>query len=268
MSSIYDKPKKPQKKHRFSIFRILSSFFIFGVACSLILLIWCARSFPDLSSLNNHIRRPSVIVQSEDGEVIGTFGDLHEDTVSVEDLPPHVVNALMAVEDRRFFYHFGVDFLGLIRAVYINYKAGRVVQGGSTLTQQLAKNILMTQGSFSTQDRSFERKIQEALLAFWLEYRFTKNQILKLYLNRVYFGTGTFGIDAAARRYFDKPARELSVFESAVLAGLLKAPSRYSPAKNAKRATERATVVLKAMVEAGFLKDYKEWPSKLELVLK
>lgn len=250
--------KKNKKPRKFSIVRLFVSLLFLGLFCVLGVVVWCARTFPDLAHLNNNVRRPSVTVQSEDGEVIGTFGDLHEDTVSAEDLPQHVIHALMAVEDRRFFYHFGVDVLGLARAFFTNYQAGRIVQGGSTVTQQLAKNILTTQGTFSVQDRSLERKIQEALLALWLESRFSKMQILTLYLNRVYFGAGTFGIDAASRRYFDKSAKELSVFEAAVLAGLLKAPSRYSPSKNIKRATDRATVVLKTMVEAGFLKDYKD----------
>lgn len=256
------KPHHLRKKRSFSFLRFLLSLSLVGLIAGGGLILWFARSFPHLVSLENQTRRPSIIIQSEDGENLASLGDLHEDIVQAEDLPLHVSQALMAVEDRRFFYHFGVDVIGLARAFYANFRAGRVVQGGSTLTQQLAKNILMSQGIFSVNDRSIERKIQEALLALWLECRFTKNQILTLYLNRVYFGTATFGVDAAARRYFDKPAKELSVFESAVLAGLLKAPSRYSPASNPKRATERAVVVLKAMVEAGFIKSYEEHLAK------
>jgi penicillin-binding protein 1A len=161
----------------------------------------------------------------------------------------------MAVEDRRFYYHFGVDIIGLARAAYENYRANRVVQGGSTVTQQLAKNLLFTEGSFTVSDRSFKRKILEVFLAVWLEWKFSKDDILTMYLNRVYLGAGTFGIEAAAQRYFNKSARDLTVFEAAVIAGLLKAPSRFSPSSNPEKAKERAKTVLQLMQEAGFIKN-------------
>lgn len=227
-----------------------------GIALTLVIL-WFAQDLPDLGSLSVQSRKPSVIVQTHDGTVLGTYGDLYEDMVPVSELPPYVPQALMAVEDRRFEYHFGVDFIGLIRAAYTNYKAQRVVQGGSTLTQQLAKNILQTHGLFSIQDRSMKRKIQEVLLALWLEWKFTKPQIMTMYLNRVYLGSATYGIDAAARTYFNKSARNLTVFEAAVIAGLLKAPSSYTPSKNPKKSIERATTVLRLMQEAGYIKEYE-----------
>ena len=228
---------------------------IWGMIAAGLVVLWFSHDLPDLKNLQASSRRPSVTIQTEDGIILATYGDLYEDVVKVQDLPPYVPQALMAVEDRRFYHHFGVDFIGLARAAYKNYRAHRVVQGGSTLTQQLAKNILFTQGSFSVNDRSYKRKIQEVLLAVWLEWKFTKEQILTMYLNRVYFGSGTYGIDAAARRYFNKSAQNLSVFEAAVIAGLLKAPSKYSPAQHPKRAQARAKLVLDLMVEAGFLKD-------------
>ncbi len=153
----------------------------------------------------------------------------------------------MAVEDRRFYRHWGIDLRGLARAVWVNLRVGEVVQGGSTITQQLAKVL------FLTPERTFKRKVQEALLALWLERKFTKDEILSLYLNRVYLGSGTYGVDAAARRYFDKAASEVSLYEAAQLAGLLKAPSRYNPVSDYQRAGERTRVVLNAMVEAGFI---------------
>ncbi|WP_165380334.1 transglycosylase domain-containing protein [Candidatus Finniella inopinata] len=232
---------------------------IWGVIVLGLLILWFSHDLPDLKNIQINSRKPSVTVQSYDGAILGTYGDLYEDMVQVHDLPPYVPQALMAVEDRRFYHHFGVDIIGLIRATYANYRAKRVVQGGSTLTQQLAKNILFTQGTYNINDRSYKRKIQEVLLAIWLELKFSKDQILTLYLNRVYFGSGTYGVDAAARRYFNKSARNLTVFEAAVVAGLLKAPSKYSPAQHPKRAKERAKVVLELMVGAGFIRDYQSY---------
>ena len=258
------KGKDPKRKKRGPsflgrLFRTLLVLGIWGVIAGTLVVVWFSHDLPDLKNLQSNVRKPSVVVQSFDGTVIATYGDLYEDVVRVQDLPPYVPQALMAVEDRRFYSHFGVDFIGLIRAAYENYRAKRVVQGGSTLTQQLAKNILFTEGSFSVDDRSYKRKVQEVLLAVWLEWKFTKDQILTMYLNRVYFGAGTYGIDAAARKYFNKSARNLSVFEAAVIAGLLKAPSKYSPAHHPERAIKRAKVVLGLMQEAGFVRDFDSY---------
>lgn len=221
--------------------------------------LWFSYDLPDVNRLAMTTRKASVTIQARDGTIINTYGDLYEDMVKANELPPYVTQALMAIEDRRFYHHFGVDFIGLVRAAYTNYRAKRVVQGGSTLTQQLAKNFLLTQGLYDVNDRSLRRKIQEVIMAVWLEWKFTKDQILTMYLNRVYFGAGTFGIEAASRKYFSKPARQLSVYESAVIAGLLKAPSRYSPANNPQKARERATIVLKQMVDAGYIRSSEEY---------
>ena len=154
---------------------------------------------------------------------------------------------MIATEDRRFYHHCGVDPIGLVRAAYANLRAGHVVQGGSTITQQLAKNL------FLTPDRTLKRKIQEALLALWLEHKFTKDELLEIYLNRVYLGAGTYGVDAAAHRYFDKSARQVTLYEAAAIAGLLKAPTRFSPARDLGQAQKRTEQVLANMVEAGYL---------------
>jgi penicillin-binding protein 1A len=213
---------------------------------------------PDLQNLKTEIRNPAVTIQTYDGKIIGSYGDLYEDVISVSELPKHVIAAFMAVEDKRFFQHFGIDFIGFTRAAYRNYISGKVVQGGSTITQQLAKNILIGEGVVTHYDRSISRKIKELLLAMWLEYKFTKSDILMMYLNRVYFGAGTYGIDAASRKYFNKSAKDLSIFESAILAGLLKAPSKYSPSNHPNYAHERAMIVLKAMEEQGFIKNAED----------
>jgi penicillin-binding protein 1A len=167
--------------------------------------------------------------------------------VRLADLPLHTPKAVLAVEDRNFYHHVGVNPFAVARALFVNAREGEVRQGGSTLTQQLAKNL------FLSSDRTLRRKIQELLLALWLEHKFTKDEILTLYLNRVYFGAGAYGIDAASRRYFGKPAASLSLAESAVLAGLLKAPSHLSPDRNPLDAGERGRRVLDAMLAAGFI---------------
>jgi penicillin-binding protein 1A len=167
--------------------------------------------------------------------------------VRIDELPPYVPQAVIAIEDRRFYSHFGVDPIGIARALYTNYTAGRTVQGGSTITQQLAKNL------FLKPERTLERKVQEAILALWLESRYSKDEILQLYVNRVYFGAGATGIDKAAEKFFGKSARDVSLGEAAVLAGVLKAPSRYNPISSTELANERAREVLKDMVRAGFI---------------
>ncbi len=208
-----------------------------------------ALTLPPINDLAVADRRPSVTLLAADGSLLATFGDLFGQPVHLKDLPAYVPAAVLATEDRRFYHHYGIDPVGLVRALVVNARAGHVVQGGSTLTQQLAKNL------FLTPDRTVRRKIQECLLALWLEHKFSKDQILEIYLNRVYLGAGSYGVDAAAERYFSKPARELTVYEAAVIAGLLKAPTRFSPARDQARAAERAHQVLANMVDAGYLTD-------------
>jgi penicillin-binding protein 1A len=183
------------------------------------------------------------------GNEIGRRGIIQHQSVPVGEMPAHVINAVLATEDRRFFDHFGIDFLGLARALNENARAGNVVQGGSTLTQQLAKNI------FLSNERTVSRKINEAFLAVWLEANLSKEQILQLYLDRAYMGGGAFGITAAAEFYFGKTVKEVALQEAAMLAGLFKAPARFAPHINLPAARARASEVLGNMVEAGFMTD-------------
>ncbi len=209
------------------------------------LVAYYAAQLPGGSEWQVPDRPPNVQVLSVDGSLIGNRGDTGGESVRIEQLPEHVPNAVIAIEDRRFRLHFGVDPVGLVRAAAANFAAGRTVEGGSTLTQQLAKNM------FLTPERSLKRKVQEVVLAVWLEAKYSKDEILEMYLNRVYFGAGAYGIEAAARRYFDREARELTLPQAAMLAGLLPAPSRYAPNRNPEAARERAALVLAAMEEEG-----------------
>jgi penicillin-binding protein 1A len=192
----------------------------------------------------------SITFLDRNGNVILREGAQNAPPVDLGTLPPYVPQAFIAIEDRRFYDHFGIDLGGMMRAAAENIRSGRVVQGGSTITQQLAKNL------FLTNERSWRRKAQEVAMAIWLETRFTKDEILALYLSRVYFGAGAYGIEAAAERYFDRPARELTLLQAATLAGLVKAPSRLNPARqDIGAARDRARVVLDEMVSLGFISD-------------
>jgi penicillin-binding protein 1A len=181
------------------------------------------------------------------GKEIGRRGIVLNDSVPLEEIPDSLIKATLSTEDRRFFSHFGIDFFGTFRAMVENARAGGVVQGGSTLTQQLAKNL------FLTNERSLSRKIKEAYLALWLEANLSKQEILKLYLDRAYMGGGVFGVTAASEFYFNKNVRELTLAESAMLAGLYKAPTKYAPHINLPAARARANEVLSNMVQANFL---------------
>ena len=181
------------------------------------------------------------------GNEVGSRGIRHNDAIPLDQFPDHLIKATLATEDRRFYEHFGIDIPGLFRAMLTNARAGGVVQGGSSISQQLAKNL------FLSNERTIERKVKEAFLALWLEVRLPKNEILKLYLDRAYLGGGTFGVDAAAQFYFNKSARDVNLSEAAMLAGLFKAPSKFAPHINLPAARARANVVLDNLVEAGFM---------------
>jgi penicillin-binding protein 1A len=199
-----------------------------------------------LTTMRMHAREPAIRILSRDGSLLAERGGV-DDYIPLDLMPRSIINAVIATEDRRFFEHYGIDPLGLLRAAIANARAGHFVQGGSTLTQQLAKNLYLTS------DRTFARKLQEVSLSLWLESRLTKSDILELYLNRMYLGGGAYGVDAAARRYFGKPAPKLTIAESALIAGLLKAPSKYSPTSNAEFARSRGRIVLTQMRGAGFI---------------
>jgi penicillin-binding protein 1A len=214
---------------------------------AVVTVLWFARDLPRPESALDAVRRPSLILQDRNGHVIATFGDLVGEPLRLKDFPPFLPAAVVAVEDRRFWHHPGIDPVGLIRAAWVNITAGRVVQGGSTLTQQVAKTLFLTNA------RTTKRKVQELLLTLWLERHFSKQEILEIYLNRVYLGAGTWGMDAAARTYFNVSARRVTLAQAAVLAGLPRAPSRFNPRVNPGAAIARGTEVLEAMVASGVI---------------
>ncbi len=203
-----------------------------------------ATGLPDTSTLNNVQRQPSISYLDRSGALVAVRGSQESPPVDLDQLPPYVPAAFIAIEDRQFYHHFGFNPWGMVRAEFYNLTHhGQTLQGGSTITQQLARNL------FLTPTQSVRRKVQELILAVWLETKFSKKQILALYLNRVNFGGGAYGIEAASQRYFNKSASQLTLGEAALLAATMKGPSRYNPAANSERAAKRATEVLNAMVE-------------------
>jgi penicillin-binding protein 1A len=220
---------------------------VWGVVALGALFAYYASRLPPIDQLAVPKRPPNIAILSDDGSLIANRGDTGGPAVRLIDLPPYLPKAFVAIEDRRFYDHHGVDPVGISRALLRDVAGGGSVEGGSTLTQQLAKNL------FLTQERTLSRKIQEAILAFWLERRYSKDQILELYLNRVYFGSGAYGVEAAAQKYFGKSARFVTLSEAALLAGLMKSPTRLAPNRNLKGANERAAQVITAMAEQGHI---------------
>lgn len=211
--------------------------------------IYFAAKMPQTTTWSIPDRPPNVKIVSVEGDLIANRGASGGEAISLHDMSPYMPEAVVAIEDRRFYSHFGIDPIGFARAMATNVMSMRLVQGGSTITQQLAKNL------FLTPERTIERKVQEVLLALWLEQKYTKDQILEMYLNRVYLGSGSYGVAAASRRYFNKSAKEVTLPEAALIAGLLKAPSRLSPARDPKAARERSQLVLAAMRDQGMIGD-------------
>ncbi len=218
----------------------------FGTAGSVVVLALAMPAFEETKKDWRYRGDFAVTFLDRYGNTIGHRGIIHEDSVPIDQMPDHFIKAVLATEDRRFFDHFGIDFIGLARAMSENARAGGVVQGGSTLTQQLAKNL------FLTNERSLERKIKEAFLALWLESNMSKKEILSLYLDRAYMGGGTFGA-AAAQFYFGKNLTDVTLAESAILAGLFKAPAKYAPHVNLPAARARANTVLSNLVQSGLM---------------
>jgi penicillin-binding protein 1A len=230
-------------------FELLGEGFTLGAAGSVVML---ALAMPAFEETEGNWRAQddfAVTFLDRQGNEIGQRGIIQRESIPVDEMPDHVIKAVLATEDRRFFEHYGIDFLGLFRAMSENVRANSVVQGGSTLTQQLAKNL------FLSNERTIERKVKEAFLAFWLEANITKKEILQLYLDRAYMGGGTFGITAAADFYFGKSVTDLNLAEAAMLAGLFKAPAKYAPHVNLPAARARANVVLTNLVQGGFMTD-------------
>ncbi len=213
------------------------------------LMVWVGAHLPPIQALEIPKRPPTIEIVGLDGSVLATRGEMAGANVALKDLPPYLPQAFIAIEDRRFYSHYGVDPLGIARAAVANLLHRGVSQGGSTLTQQLAKNL------FLTQERTLQRKLQEVELALWLERKHSKTEILELYLNRVYFGSGAYGVEAAAQRYFGKSARNVTLAEAAMLAGLVKSPSRLAPNRNPEGAEKRAQIVLAAMADAKFISE-------------
>jgi penicillin-binding protein 1A len=244
---------------RRSIGALVGRTFYWGAVASLWLVIaaigggvWIGAHLPPIQSLEVPKRPPTIKIVDAQGQMFatrGNIGGMGGGVVALKDMPRHLPQAFIAIEDRRFYSHYGVDPIGIARAFAANVLRRGVAQGGSTITQQLAKNL------FLTQERTLTRKVQEVGLALWLEHKFSKAQILEMYLNRVYFGAGAYGVEAAAGRYFNKPAQKLTVAEAAMLAGLVRSPSRLAPSRNPNGAEKRAQLVLAAMMDMKFISD-------------
>ena len=248
------KKSKGKAKRRRSVLGVLTYYgAVLGVWCFIglaALIAWHAGQLPPIDQLAVPKRPPNIAILADDGALLANRGDTGGAAIHIKDLPPYLPQAFIAIEDRRFRAHAGIDPLGIGRAVLRNVlRRGGGMEGGSTITQQLAKNL------FLTQERTISRKIQEAILALWLEHRYSKDQILELYLNRVYFGSGAYGVEAAARKYFGRGAVETTLQEAAILAGLMKAPTKLAPNRNPNGAAERATQVILAMVREGYITD-------------
>ena len=243
----------PKSRRRRSVLGVLAYYAaVCGVWCVIglgALIAWHAGQLPPIDQLAVPKRPPNIAILADDGALLANRGDTGGPAIHLTDLPPYLPQAFIAIEDRRFRSHWGIDPLGIGRAILRNVLRRGGMEGGSTITQQLAKNL------FLTQERTLSRKIQEAILAIWLEHRYSKDQILELYLNRVYFGSGAYGVEAAARKYFGHGAGEATLQEAAVLAGLMKAPAKLAPNRNPDGAADRAAQVILAMVREGFIND-------------
>ena len=242
---------KRQRKRRASILGALIRtglvLGIWGGVAVAAVIAYEASKLPPIDQLTIPKRPPNIAIQAMDGALLANRGDTGGAAVTIGMLPPYLPKAFVAIEDRRFYSHFGIDPIGISRAIFSDLVLHRGMQGGSTLTQQLAKNL------FLTQERTLSRKIQEAILAVWLEHKYTKDQILELYLNRVYFGSGAFGVEAAAHKYFNTNARNVTVQQAAMLAGLMKAPTKLAPNRDIDAAIERAAQVVVAMKDEHYI---------------
>ncbi len=220
---------------------------VWGALALALVLLWFGRDLPRPETALDAARRPGLTLQDRAGRTFATFGDVVGDPLRLGDMPHFLSAAAVAVEDRRFYRHPGLDLIGIARAAFVNLRAGRLVQGGSTITQQVAKNLFLTNA------RTFHRKVQELMLTLWLEHTFSKAEILEIWLNRVYLGSGAWGVDAAARMYFGTSARKLSLWQCAVLAGIPRAPSRLNPRNDPVAAAARGRDVLAAMADTGVI---------------
>ncbi len=252
------KPRRQGKQRRAGQHSVLRRWtkrvFIWGTAAALlgalflgVAVAFAAREIPSFNQLKATQNAQTILVRARDGTEIVELGPSYGEWLASDDIPVSMKNAMVAVEDRRFYSHFGIDPLGLARAVFVWATGDKRISATSTITQQLARNV------FLNNNRSLDRKLREAVLALALEWKFSKDQILELYLNKVYFGGGAYGIDSASRNFFSHPATDLSTAEAAIIAGLVKAPSRYSPTANVDAAVNRARVVLTLMQQQGYI---------------
>src|SRR5947209_12735226 len=242
--------RRSRSRSRLSLSRLFYWTAVLGLWAAIAIVgavVWAGAHLPPIQALEIPKRPPTIEIVGLDGSVLAQRGEMAGANVSLKDLPPYLPKAFIAIEDRRFYSHYGIDPLGILRAALTNVLHRGVSQGGSTLTQQLAKNL------FLTQERTLQRKLQEVELALWLERKHSKSEILELYLNRVYFGSGAYGVEAAAQKYFGKSAKHVTIAEAAMLAGLVKSPSRLAPNRNPEGAEKRAQTVLAAMAEAKFI---------------
>jgi penicillin-binding protein 1A len=246
-----ERPRRRKKKKRGSVLGTLIYWSlmlgIWGAVGATGLIVYNAAQLPPIDQLAVPKRPPNIAILSNDGTLLANRGDTGGAAIPLSELPDYLPKAFIAIEDRRFYEHWGVDPLGILRALIRDAIGHGGMEGGSTITQQLAKNL------FLTQERTLSRKIQEAILAVWLEHKYSKDQILELYLNRVYFGSGAFGVEAASQKYFGHSARTATLSEAAMLAGLMKAPTRLAPNHNLDAAIERAGEVINAMEQEGYI---------------
>ncbi|MCE3233587.1 MAG: carboxypeptidase, partial [Rickettsiaceae bacterium] len=237
---------------KFKLFKWMLIAAFWGFIALTMLVLYYAKDLPDTKKIQENVRTPNIVILDKNGDTIATAGNLYGDYVSYKQFPKTLIDAVTSIEDRRFFDHLGIDPWGMLRAAFVNWRAGQLVQGGSTITQQVAKVV------FLSPERTIKRKIQEVMLAFYLESNFTKEEIMTMYLNRIYLGSGNYGVDAASRSYFGKKVSDINIYESAMIAGLIKAPSLYSPANNFDLAKKRTDLVLAAMVDNGVLDPKKK----------
>lgn len=241
------KRKKPKRSFRARLLIFFVNLFLVAVACCGLYVLFVFLQMPSLDSVLHETREPAIIFMDKDGHEIRADNRIMGDAVSVETLPPHVWQSVVAIEDKRFFKHGAISYRGTVRAIFVNLFNGRFAAGGSTITQQTVKNI------FLSRDKKVSRKIQELILSMWLENRFTKNEILDLYMNRISLVGGMRGIDAAATTLFGHGANELTLAESAQIAAMLKAPTAYSPLKNPDKNIKRAKIILMEMAKQNYI---------------
>jgi len=224
----------------------LKTIIIFSFICIICWIIFCFSTLPDLSGLGNKTRKPSISLLGNNNNIIGSLGK-------------HLADAVIVIEDKRFYSHSGLDFRGLARAILFNIKERRYAQGASTITQQLSKLI------FLNKNKNLSRKLRELVISFYIEYKYNKQEILVMYLNRVYLGSGLYGVKAASRRYFSKTPNNLTIAESAILAGLLKSPSRLSPLVNKTESINRASLIVTLLFKEGLINQTKMEKAQIEL---